>query len=135
MKIVVFLGLCASFLAGCAGIDKVMTGKNTAPSADARKELVSSFPEFTQKQREQFIEGTPWIGMTQKQLNAMWGGEPKKRQSKLTSTGSEETQIYAVRVGDWKTGISDKYFKVKMADGKLTEFQELDENVGSFDKL
>lgn len=123
-------------LSGCASIDKTMSGgTNSMPDEGQRKELVLKFPELTQTQKTQFLSGNAWIGMTQAQLNALWGGEPAKKQNKLTASGAEETQIYSVRVGNWKTGITTKYFKVKMMGGKMSEMQELDGNVGSLDNL
>ncbi len=105
------------------------------PTQEQRSTVVTQFPELSESQRQKFIEGSPWIGMTRAQLIAMWGNEPTKSQKKLTPKGNETTEIYAIRVGDWKTGIKTQYYKVKSLDGKVTELQELDSNVGSLDNL
>lgn len=130
------VGFCLLSLAGgaCASMDSVMTQTNTMPDEVQRKELVGQAGDLTPKQREQFLAGQPWIGMTQAQLNTLMGGAPKKKQSKLTAAGPEEYQIYAARVGNWKTGVVTKYWKAKMADGKLAEIQELDKYDGNLEK-
>ena len=127
--------MVALMTAGCATLDKGLTGNNSMPGEDKRKEEASKLGDVTPEQKDSFVRGEPWVGMSQSQLELLFGGGPKKKQKKLTANGSEEVQLFAVRVGDWKSGIVTKYYKVKMVAGKLAEFQELDENVGSFDKL
>ncbi len=134
-KIMILVG-AVMVATGCASLDKTLTGGQSAmPDAEQRKVLVKSFPDLTDSQKQQFVGGKPWIGMSQNHLEALWGGEPTKKQNKLTAAGNQEIQLYAVRVGNWKTGIVTKYYRATMTDGKLTEFQELDGDVGSFDKL
>ena len=126
----IFLGLAA-----CASIDKAMTGSNPVPSTEQRQTVVGQFPELSQKQKESFIAGQPWVGMTTTHLKAMWNNDPIKSQKKLTASGNNEIQIYEVRIGDWKTGIKSKYYKVTVIEQKVVELQESDQWSGSLDKL
>jgi hypothetical protein len=136
MKTTSFFGLLfAALLPSCASLDKAITGQSAMPTESARAETVKKYPDLSTAQKEQFIKGEPWVGMTQEQLNSCLGSEPTKKQRKLSSAGAQEIQLFAVRAGDWKTGITTKYFKATMTDGKLSEFQEMDGNVGTFDKL
>lgn len=134
-KIFPFIALVLVLVSGCASLDKTMTGAGTMPSKEDREKSATQFADLTPEQHQQFIDGQAWIGMTQAELQAMWGNEPKKSQRKLSSKGNEDIQLYHVRVGDWKTGVTSKYFKVTLLEGKVSELQELDGNVGSFDKL
>ena len=133
MKLFFILGF--SLLSACAGIDKAMTGSGSVPTNDERTKSVSQFPELSEDQQAKFIAGDPWIGMSQAHLKAMWNNEPSKTQKKLTAKGNSEIQLYKVRVGDWKTGVKSKYYKVTMLENKVTELQELDESVGSLDNF
>lgn len=123
------------FSVGCASLDKTMTGSASMPDTAARQDLVKKFPELTTDQKQKFIQGKVWIGMTQAQLDAHMGGEPSKTQRKVASSGEQEIHLYSARIGTWKTGIVTKYFRAIMTDGKLSEFQEINDDVGSFDKL
>lgn len=118
-------------LMGCA----TMMGANSMPDEGDRKELVKQYPDLTADQQAKFIKGEPWIGMNQPQLETLMGGSAKKSQRKIAAAGSQDIQLYAERVGNWKTGVVTKYFRAIMTEGKLSEFQELNGDVGSFDKL
>jgi hypothetical protein len=97
---------------GCASMDRAMTGQNTLPKDSA-----------------------PRIGMSEAEVNAQMGGEPSKRQRRTTSAGAQDILIYSARVGDWTTGIVSQYWRAIFTNGKLSEIQELDESVGSLDRL
>lgn len=116
-------------------MDKAMTGAGSMPTREQRQVSVTKFADLNESQRQQFIEGKPWIGMSTTQLSTMWGNEPAKTQNKLTARGNETIELYKIRVGDWKTGIKTQYFKVSSLEGKVLELQELDETVGTLDKL
>lgn len=116
------------FLFGCANIDKAMTGANATPTNQQREMLVNKFPTLNAEQKQKFINGDPWIGMTEDQLKTMWNNEPVKAQKKLTAAGDSTIQLYQLRVGDWKTGIKSKFYKVTLTSSKVTELQELSEN-------
>ena len=107
-----FVVLLLVFGTGCAGIDKAMTGSGAIPTNEERAVLARDFRDLNEQQRESFIEGVPWVGMTQKHLAAMWNNQPAKTQRKITQRGHEEIQIYHLRVGNWKTGIRSQYWKV-----------------------
>lgn len=124
-----------TILIGCASIDKFSTGMNPMPDEAKRKELVAQFPDLNAAQKEKFVKGEPWIGMSQPQFEAMLGGPPLENQRKLSSAGQEDTQFYGARVGDWKSGTRSKYFKVKMLNGKLAEHEEVSEYRQNLDKL
>ena len=130
MTVLLFAGLSS-----CASLDKAMTGTSSIPTPEQKVQIVKQFPELSAKQREQFISGSPWVGMSQTQLDAYMGAKPGKSQRKISSAGAQDILLYAVRAGDWKTGIQTKYFKATMLDGKVSEFQEIDGTVGSLDKL
>lgn len=123
--------------AGCASwseVDRFSTGGNTMPTEAERRERVAGATGLTPAQVDMFIKGKPWIGMPQNALDEMMGGKPTRSQRKLTAAGEEDVQFFHERVGDWKTGITSKYFKVKMRDGKLIEFMELDSHAGNLDR-
>ena len=122
-------------ISGCASMNKAINGQNDMPGEDERKTLVSTMPELTADQKTKFIAGEPWLGMTQSQLNAHFGGTPGRSQNKLTAQGSQVVSLYRERVGNWKTGMVTKYYRATMTDGKLSEISELDNIAGSFDKL
>ncbi|AGH96623.1 hypothetical protein [Pseudobdellovibrio exovorus] len=120
-------------ISSCANIDKAMTGSNTMPTQTERTTIVSQFPELSAEQKQQFINGEAWVGMSQEQLKAMWNNEPIKSQKKLTAAGNSEIQLYQLRVGDWKTGIKSKFYKMTFTNGKISELQEVDGDLESMD--
>lgn len=134
MKMLIAISL-SLLCAGCAGIDKAMTGSSAAPSREERQASVVRFNDLSEENKKNFVDGQPWVGMSADQLSSMWGSKPDKTQKKLTSRGNEEIQLYKIRVGDWKTGIKTQYYKATLLSGKVIEVQELDPSVGSFDKL
>src|SRR5688572_709003 len=100
----VTLGLALTILVGCESMDKTMSGgASSMPDEAKRKELVGKFPEFNAAEKEKFLRGTPWIGMSQAHYEALMGGPATKSQRKLSAAGEEDIQVYVVRVGDWKT--------------------------------
>jgi hypothetical protein len=124
-----------SALASCAGIDKTLTGSSPVPTVEQRTSAVAKYPSLTADQKNKFIKGEPWVGMTQEQLKDIWNNDPKKTQKKITARGNEEIQLYELRIGDWKSGVKSQFWRVNVVDGKVLELQELDGTVGSFNNL
>jgi hypothetical protein len=128
---------CALALAGCASwseVDRFSTGGNTMPTEAERRERVSGATGLTPAQVDKFVKGKPWIGMPQNVLEEMMGGKATRSQRKLTTAGEDDVLFFHERVGDWKTGITSKYFQAKMRDGKLIEFMELDPHAGDLER-
>lgn len=123
-----------TFTASCASVTKAgYGGTNAMPSADERRQSLQSFPNLTPQQREDFVQGRPWIGMSDRQLQSMLGGEPLSTQNRVIASGTEQVQIYKLTVGDWTTGISKKAFKARVLNGKLAEIEEIPaDNVSLF---
>jgi hypothetical protein len=122
-------------VSACSTLDKGIAGSSgSMPDEDQRRELAQNM-QASEDQKAQFIAGKPWLGMTEGQLQSLMGGEPSKRQTKLTEKGNQEVQLYSVRIGNWKTGVRSHYYRAILTGGLLTEFQEIDNRVGSFDKL
>ena len=126
--------LALSSLVGCAGMDKAMTGSNAMPDREQRIVMAAKF-KFTDENKKAFIEGQPFIGMTTEQLEEMWANQPVRTQKKLTARGSEDTRLYKLRSGDWKTGIRTLFFKVRTVGGSVTEVQEVSESGFNLDLI
>ncbi len=118
----------------CASLDKAMTGMNSKPDEEERMKIVQSL-SLPEPEKAKFIKGSPWSGMSEDTLNAMMGGKPKKTQNKVASTGDQKIHLYGVREGSTSTGITSHYYRAIFTNGKMSEFQEIHGDVGSFDKL
>lgn len=115
--------------ASCASVTKVgMGGANAMPSESERRSALQAFPDLSAAQREDFVHGRAWIGMTNAQLQAMLGGEPIQTQNRVIASGAEQVQYYKLTVGDWTTGITKKVLKARVLNGKLSEIEELPVN-------
>lgn len=113
-------------LSACSSMIKAgFNGANAMPTEDERRQSLQSFPDLTPQQREDFVQGRPWIGMTNAQLQSMLGGEPMSIQNRVIASGSEQVQLYNLTIGDWKSAITRKVLKARILNGKLTEIEEV----------